>query len=89
MGTFHDDTHELHGITVLVETRDGGLIVGRFHEPVQAGVLLLDADIFDAAKPGKTREEWLDFARRFGVWPKHKQLVVEQDRIARLSRLGA
>jgi|CXWL01.1.fsa_nt_gi hypothetical protein len=88
MGTFHHDTSPLHGITVVVETRAGEVWVGRCHDEDDARVVLLDADVHkpDAVTP--SRAEWLGRAARFGVFPKHRQVVVPRAEVASLTRLG-
>ena len=62
MGTFHENTHELHGITVVIDAADGSLIVGRFHEEDGTHALLLDADTHREGEGGKSNAEWLEAA---------------------------
>ncbi len=88
MGTFHDDLGELHGITVVVDTTGSRTIVGRCHEENDVHVVLHDADIHDSDEEGPTREEYLTRASKFGVWPKHKTLVLPRDEVTEIRRLG-
>jgi hypothetical protein len=88
MGTFHHDKGELHGITVVVDTDGPEVFVGRCHEVRPEGVVLLDADLH-RAEPGKaTKEEWVRRAAEYGVWAKHRHLVVPSERVASIRRLG-
>lgn len=91
MRTFHEHEakHELHGITVVVETTDGGeLWVGRCDDIVDAGVILRDADVHREGASSTPRGEWLEKARRFGVWPNHRRAVVPAGRVAAIRRLA-
>ena len=88
MGTFHDDLGELHGITVIVDTRGSRTYIGRCHEEDQEKVVLHDADIHDASEDGTDREEYLARAAKFGVWAKHPTLVIPRDEVTGIRRLG-
>jgi hypothetical protein len=88
VGTFHHDRGELHGITVVVETDGPELYVGRCDQVSPQGVILLDADVHRQGVSEGTREEYLERAARFGVWGKIRQLVVPNDRVTGIWRLG-
>jgi hypothetical protein len=96
MGTFHHDKHELHGITVIVETSGSELFVGRCDDIVAEGVILRDADVHREvreggavdAPPGKSRAEFLEHARRFGAWPNLKRILVPAASVREIRRLG-
>jgi hypothetical protein len=88
MGTFHQDTHELHGITVVVETDGPELWIGRCDTVTDEGVVLRDADVHREGESERPRSEWLDRARRFGVWPKHRRIVVPAARVRSVDRLA-
>ena len=45
MGTFHEHTHELHGITVVVDTDGPEIYVGRCHDMDERRVILHDVDV--------------------------------------------
>lgn len=89
MGTFHENTHELHGITVVIDGADGSLIVGRFHEEDGTHALLLDADTHRDNEGGKSNAQWLEAAAKWGQWPRIKQLRVPLADIKQLRRLGS
>lgn len=88
MGTFHQGKHDLHGITVVVETDGPDLFVGRVDDIDDRGVILLDADLHREGEAERSREEYLDRAARFGVFARHRRLVVPVDRVTGIRRLG-
>lgn len=91
MGTFHHDRHELHGITVVVETDSRETWVGRCDDIDGRAVILRDADVFreeGAAEGRPSREEWLGAASRVGVWPRHRRAVIPAERVASVRRLA-
>ena len=75
---FHPGHDDLHGITVVLETASGRLVVGRWHERVEKGVVLHDAA---AHEPGseQTREDFVARTLKFGVRPEHRTLVVSEE----------
>jgi len=85
---FHPGHHELHGVTVVVETAGALTYVGRFDTEDAAGVHLLDVGVHDAAAGG-TREDFVRRSARFGVRSDRKHLVVPRAEVARITPLGA
>ena len=85
---FHPGHHELHGVTVVVETAGALTYVGRFDTEDAAGVHLLDVGVHDAAAGG-TREDFVRRSARFGVRSDRKHLVVPLAEVARITPLGA
>ena len=91
MGTFHENTHELHGITVVVETTGPEVYIGRCDDIVAQGVILRDADVHregDSDQAGKSRAAFLDHARRYGAWPNLKRILVPAESVREIRRLG-
>ena len=88
MGTFHDDKGELHGITVVVRTNGARVWVGRCDTKTQEGILLLDADHHDDGVDGKSIDEYLAFAAKYGVFKKHDRVMVPSADVAAVQRLG-
>lgn len=88
MGTFHEGLGDLHGITVVVETRGGITYVGRCHEENDRQVILHDADVHDARTSGTSREAYLARAARYGVFAKHGTLAVPRGEVTSIRRLG-
>ncbi len=88
MGTFHSDKGDLHGITVVVRTNGARVYVGRCDEHRPDGIILNDVDHHDDGQDGKSTDQYLEFASKYGVFKKHDRLIVPQDEIASVTRLG-
>jgi hypothetical protein len=88
VGTFHNDRGELHGITVVVETKGGDCLIGRFDLEDDRGLLLRDVDVHRAGDTDRTRGDFIDRAARFGPWPRHPALMLPRAEVATLRRLG-
>jgi hypothetical protein len=84
----HEHKHDLHGITVVVETDGAELWIGRCDDVVEAGVVLRDADVHREGEAGPPRAQWLERARSFGVWPRHRHVVVPAARVTGVRRLA-
>jgi len=87
MGTFHDNKGELHGITVVATAGDT-VYVGRCHEMDDQRLLLLDVDIHAEGQDGRTNQEYVERAAKFGVWKKHDQLAVPMTEVQDVTPLG-
>ena len=87
MGTFHSGKGELHGITVVVDTNDTRVFVGRCDTVMPQGVVLLDADMHDEAD-GTPKAEWIEKAAKFGVFPNISHVLVPTTEVASIRRLG-
>jgi hypothetical protein len=85
---FHPGHHELHGITVVLETHGTHTYVGRFDSEDARGVHLLDVAVHDAAAGGLSKEEYIRRSARFGVRPEQKHLLVPAEQVAKIRRLG-
>lgn len=88
MGTFHDDKHRLHGITVVVDTEGEEIFLGRCDDMDGEKVILLDADVHREGENEQSKEEWVRRAAELGVWPRHRRLVIPRQRVATVRRLG-
>jgi hypothetical protein len=84
---FHPGHAELHGITVVVETRGSRTYVGRFDTEDERGVHLLDVGVHDDGAE-LSREDYIRKSAKFGVRSEHKHLVVPTGEVARITRLG-
>jgi hypothetical protein len=82
VGTFHHDKHQLHGITVVVETHGPRVFVGRCDDIDEAGVILLDADVHESPDGGASKQEYLRRAAQVGIWKKHDRVVVPRQDVA-------
>lgn len=76
---FHPGHEELHGITVVLDDRDGRTYVGRYHEATPRGVVLHDVAVREAGAEALDRVAWLKRQLKFGVKVMHRTLVVSQD----------
>lgn len=88
MGTFHHDKHQLHGITVVVATQGPEIYVGRCDDIDDERVILLDADAHRDGDDGRSNEEWVRRAAEYGVWPRHRRVVLPRAEVASVRRLG-
>lgn len=84
---FHPGHHELHGITVVLET-ERALWVGRFDSVTPKGVLLHDAGAYeDGVTPG-TREEYLQKTLKFGVRATAKNVIIPEGEVRGMRQLA-
>ena len=88
MGTFHNDKGELHGITVVVDTKGPRVLVGRCDEMDDERLILLDVDIHEEGQNGRSKAQYVERAAKFGVWKKHDRVVVPCAEVASVRRLG-
>ncbi len=85
---FHPGHSELHGITVVVETKGPLTYVGRYDSEDERGVHMLDVGVHhDSA--GDSKEEFVRKSARFGIRSEHKQLIVPSAEVIRITRLGS
>jgi hypothetical protein len=82
----HPDRHELHGITVVLDTREAGTFVGRFDSQDEHGVHLLDVGVFDPAQG--TRDDYLRRSVKFGVRVDRPGLTIAPSDVARITPLS-
>ncbi|HEX3234849.1 MAG TPA: hypothetical protein VHR41_11675 [Gemmatimonadales bacterium] len=85
---FHPGHHELHGITVVIETHGPRTYVGRFDSEDQQGLHLLDAGVHEATAGAPSRDDYLSRSAKFGVRAEHKHLIVPAHEVAKITRLG-
>ena len=88
MGTFHQGKHELHGITVVVDTRGAEIYVGRCDDILEDRVLLLDVDVHRDGDDGRSKDDYVKKAAQWGVFKKYDRLVVDRSQVASIRRLG-
>ncbi len=88
MATFHQNRHELHGITVVVDTTGPKVYIGRCLDMDESRVILLDVDEHEDGQNGRSKEEFIRETARVGVWSKHKRLTVPRAEVASVTRLG-
>ena len=88
MGTFHQGKHELHGITVVVDTDGPEIFVGRCDDVDDRGVFLHDVDVHCDGDQGRSKEEYVRRAAQLGVWKKYDHLLIPNERVVSIRRLG-
>ena len=88
MGTFHHDVHELHGITVVVDTDGDEIFIGRCDDEDDHQVILLDVDVHREGEEGRSKRDYVERAARFGVWKRFAQVVIPRARVTSVRRLG-
>jgi hypothetical protein len=88
MGTFHRNKSVLHGITVVVDTTGPEVFVGRCDDEDERGIVLEDVDVHRDGEQGRTKQQYVERAARFGVWKKHDRLFIPRERVASVRRLG-
>ncbi len=88
MGTFHQGKSELHGITVVVDTTGERVFIGRCDDENDTEVILLDADHHDDGSDGKSKDDYIQAAAKFGIWKKHDRLVIPRGEVSSIRRLG-
>jgi len=84
---FHPGHQELHGVTVVVETRGSKTYVGRFHNQDEEGVHLHDVGVHDTSVGATPKEEFLRRCDRFGIRSEHRDLLVPTQEVANIRRL--
>lgn len=88
MGTFHNDKSELHGITVVVDTNGPKVYVGRCDDMDDEKVILLDVDVHEDGQNGRSKQQYVERAAKFGVWKKHDRIILPRAEVSSVRRLG-
>ena len=88
MGTFHQGKHELHGITVVVDTTGAEIFVGRCDDMDERGIVLDDVDVHRDGEGGRSKEQYVKKAALYGVFKKYDRLFIPREKVAEIKRLG-
>ncbi len=88
MGTFHHDRHELHGITVVVDTAGPEVWVGRCDDIDASEIVLVDADRHRDGDDGRSKQQYVERAARFGVWKRFERVRIGRDQVTSVRPLG-
>jgi hypothetical protein len=88
MGLFHSQTHPLHGMTVVVDTQGPRVYVGRCEDANDDRVLLLDAAVHEDGAAGRSKQEYVQQAARFGVWPTLEVVAIPRAEVASVGKLA-
>ncbi len=84
----HGDRHELHGITVVVDTEGPEIFIGRCDDITESDVILLDVDEHHDGDGGRSKEEYVSRAAQVGAWSRHKMVTVPRGRVVSIRKLG-
>jgi hypothetical protein len=76
-----------HGINLVVETKTGRVVVGRFDAVHGFEALLHDADVFEPS-PGADPEHWIRETATLGVDVKHRDYKLDLASVVRWRKLG-
>lgn len=85
---FHPGHQELHGITVVVETSQDQLYVGRFDRQDETGVYMMAVSIFDPSVAGQSKADFLARTAKFGVKVDRPHLVVPANLVSEITPLS-
>ncbi len=85
---FHPGHHELHGITVVVDTQGPEIFVGRCDDMDDQRVILLDADVHSDGDDGRSKNDYVERAAQFGVFKKFDRVEVPRGQVTSIRRLG-
>ncbi len=88
MGTFHNGKGELHGITVVVETKGALVYIGRCWEIDDKRIVLVDADEHEDGQAGRSNQEFIRRAAKFGVWSRLDRMSLPLSFVASVTPLG-
>ena len=84
----HQERHQLHGVTVVLETTGQATYVGRLDTADDRGVVLKDVGIHDPAATELPKAEYLQRALKFGIRKDRDAVLVENERVATIIPLG-
>jgi hypothetical protein len=84
---FHPGHQELHGVTIVLETRGAKTYVGRFDSQDERGVQMHDVGVHDAVTAELSKAEFLRRCGKFGIRPEHRDLVVPSGDVVSIQRL--
>lgn len=88
MGTFHQNKHEWHGITLVVDTVGDEVFVGRCDDMDAREVILLDVGHHRDGEDGKSKDDYIQAAVKFGTWKRHDRVVLPLAQVASVKPLG-
>ncbi len=84
----HRERHELHGITLVVDTDGPEIYIGRCDDITDVEVVLLDVDVHREGEDGRSKTDYVERAAQVGTWVKHSMVSLPRRRVASIRRLG-
>ena len=76
-----------HGLNLVIETRTGRVIIGRFDSTNGFEVVMHDVDVWDPA-PGADAEAYIRETATYGVDVKQRDFAFDAASVVRWRRLG-
>jgi hypothetical protein len=84
---FHPGHHELHGVTVLLETTARRSYIGRLDSEDESGVHLLDVAVHEAESGALSKDEFVQRTLKFGVRVDRQHELIPSAEVARITPL--
>jgi hypothetical protein len=85
---FHPGHQQLHGITVVLDTTQGPVYIGRFDRQDESGVHLIGVSILDPGEGTSSRADFITRTAKFGVKVDRAHLLVPTELVAGITPLG-
>jgi len=89
VGTFHSGKGELHGITVVVDTKGPQVYIGRCWEMNDEQIVLVDVDEHEDGQDGRSKQDFVCQAAKVGVWKTRDRVVLPRAQVDTVTPLGA
>ena len=83
----HDIHSAPHGSNLVVETKSGRVIIGRFDSTNGFQVVMHDCDVYDPPA-GSSAEDYIRETAKYGVDVKQRDLAFDVSSITRWRKLG-
>lgn len=83
----HPAEGALHGKTIVVETRDGALYIGRCSRFVEDDLILVHADAHREGPEALPRADYLREVKRVGHWPRIEKTFLPRTEILSVTLL--
>jgi hypothetical protein len=84
----HADRHELHGVTLVVDTDGPEIFIGRCDDISDAEVILLDVDRHVDGEGGRSKAQFVERAAQVGPWKRHQMVSLPRSRVLNIRKLG-
>ena len=85
---FHPGHDELHGVTVVLETRGPRTYVGRFDTQDDAGVHLRDVGVHESSAGHPSKADYLQRTATFGIRVEQKHVCIPATDVVKITPLG-
>jgi hypothetical protein len=84
---FHPGHAPLHGITVVLETKEGTTYIGRYDTEDETGVHMLDVGVHQLSA-AVSRDDYIRKSARLGIRTEHKHIVIPSNQVLQITPLG-